>query len=313
MADPDFIGGTIESGSELAVPVIIDDEVIGVLNVESNQVKAFDNHDARLMEILAQNVASAFFRINAENQRAEMELRLMTEKVRTEQEQELNQLKTRFMSTATHEIRTPLASIQGYIEIIKDIEGGLNENQRNYFDVIHRNVRRLTVLTDDLLDLQCLEENRIALNIEPVHIPDIVTELEEEFSPILSEKDQSLDVSIFEGEWSLDRLRVMQVLINLLSNASKFSPMGSSIKLAISEAEEGLRFDVKDQGIGVDNIDLEKLFDPFPGILVKGNTQGTGLGLSICKGIVLLHKGRIWAESDGLGKGMTFSFTIPRA
>lgn len=308
--DPDYVDSVSESQSELAVPIFVE-EVMGILNVESIQKNAFTEQDARLMETLAQNVASAIFRTRVEDERKEMERKLMLERVRAEQEHELNQLKTRFMSTATHEIRTPLASIQGYVEIIRDIEGGLNENQRNYFDVIHRNVQRLTILTDDLLDLQRLEENRVELNIESVNVPEIVDDLYDEFSPILADKEQTLMIKAYDGSWSMDRLRVMQVLINLLSNASKFSPIGSEIKLKIYEEKSSLRFDVEDKGIGLDPEDIEKLFYPFPGILVKGNVQGTGLGLSICKGIIGLHNGHIWARSRGIGEGMTFSFTLP--
>ena len=311
--DPDFVKGPTASKSELVVPIILDDEAIGVLNVESSQLNSFSNQDARLMETLAQNVGSAIFRIRVEDERKEMERKLMLERIRTEQEQELNQMKTRFMSTATHEIRTPLASIQGYVEIIRDVEGDLNENQRTYFDVIHRNVQRLTVLTNDLLDLQRLDEDRIELILSSTSVSDLVNDLSEEFSPILAEKNQTLEIDAYDGEWVMDRLRVMQVLINLISNASKFSPVNSVIQVIIEKEKGQLQFQVKDQGIGLIAEDLEKLFDPFPGILVKGNSDGTGLGLSICKGIIGLHNGEIWAESEGEGQGTIIGFTLPEA
>jgi len=101
-------------------------------------------------------------------------------------------------------------------------ERNLSEAQRQYFTVIQRNVNRLTVLTDDLLDLQRLEEGRMSVNLEPVHIRDLVDGVESEFAPILVEKDQLLEVSCVDGVVNMDRLRVMQVLVNLLSNASKF-------------------------------------------------------------------------------------------
>ena len=135
------------------------------------------------------------------------------------------------MSTTTHEIRTPLSSILGYTELIQMDERNLSEAQRQYFTVIQRNVNRLTVLTDDLLDLQRLEEGRMSVNHEPVHIRDLVDGVESEFAPILAEKDQSLEVSCVDAVVDMDRLRLMQVLVNLLSKASKFSPEGGVIRV----------------------------------------------------------------------------------
>jgi two-component system sensor histidine kinase VicK len=137
-----------------------------------------------------------------------------------------------------------------------------------------------------------------------------MTGLENEFTPMLIEKDQSLKVNCVDVTVNIDRLRVMQVLINLLSNASKFSPEGAVITVDVVEAGDGVRFSVSDTGVGIREEDMGKLFVPFPGILVDGIVKGTGLGLSICKGIIELHGGSIWAESSGLGKGSVFSFTI---
>ena len=114
------------------------------------------------------------------------------------------------------------------------------------------------------------------------------------------------------GRDGITRARVMQVLVNLLSNASKFSPNGCEILVEVEEVEGGVLFKVVDTGIGIDAGDIDKLFTPFPSIERSYVTeQSTGLGLSICKGIVELHGGRIWAECEGHGKGSTFAFTIP--
>ena len=309
--DLDFICWLIDSRSELAVPILGDARVLGVLNVESLQLDAFSDDDARLLEILAQNVGASMYRIRVVEEKTELERQVFVQRVQVEQEQELSQLKTRFMSTATHEIRTPLSSILGYTELIQMDEGNLSEAQRQYFTVIQRNVNRLTVLTDDLLDLQRLEEGMMSVNLEQVNIRDLVDGVESEFAPILVEKDQSLEVSCVDVVVNMDRLRVMQVLVNLLSNASKFSPVGSVIGLDVVESGDGVQVTVSDNGVGLLEEEIGKLFTPFPGILVNGNVSGTGLGLSICKGIVELHGGKIWAESGGLGKGSRFSFTIP--
>lgn len=99
--------------------------------------------------------------------------------------------------------------------------------------------------------------------------------------------------------------------MNLLSNASKFSPEGAEIVVDVNCIGDNFQVDVIDKGIGIRREDLRKLFTPFPGIIVEGNVSSTGLGLSICKGIIELHGGKIWAKSDGEGKGTTITFTIP--
>ena len=222
-----------------------------------------------------------------------------------------NQLKTRIMSTATHEIRTPLASIQGYTEIIQTDQENLSESQKRYFEVILRNVRRLNVLTEDLLDLQRLEEGKISINIETVDVRLLIEDIRSEFVPLLGAKEQTIEINAVDARLSVDRLRIMQVLINLLSNASKFSPVDSVIILEVCKEDENVVFSVTDQGIGISKDDFEKLFNPFPVIRVDGNYGGTGLGLSICKGIIDLHGGDIWAESKGLETGCTFKFSTP--
>jgi len=256
----------------------------------------------------------AIIRDDTERKRMEGEL-LQSERARQqieiEQEQEMNKMKTRFMSTATHELRTPLASIQGYTELVQDDQETLSEAQRQYFMVIQRNVQRLTKLTDDLLNQQRLEENRVMLNLEPVNVLDFVEEVRSDFKPILGEKHQMCEMNCIDVVVSMDRLRVMQVLVNLLSNASKFSPEGGVIVVDVVETKDGVQFSVSDQGVGIRGEDIGKLFTPFPGILVEDNVGGTGLGLSISRGIVELHGGTMWAESGGLGKGSRFSFTIP--
>lgn len=215
------------------------------------------------------------------------------------------------MSTATHELRTPLTSIQGYTDLIQVDQENLSESQRQYFTVIQRNVQRLTKLTDDLLNQQRLEEGRLTVNLEPVNLVDLFEDIRSEFTPILEGKNQLLVVNCVEAVVTMDRLRLMQVLVNLLSNASKFSPDGAEIVVDVVDTGDGVQFSVSDNGVGISEEDIGKLFKPFPGILVEGNVSGTGLGLSISRGIVELHGGTIWVESGGLGKGSRFSFTIP--
>jgi signal transduction histidine kinase len=111
---------------------------------------------------------------------------------------------------------------------------------------------------------------------------------------------------------TVDKMKLIQVVINLLTNASKFSSEDSEILFEVNEDSDYIVFKVKDQGIGLKEEDFSQLFTPFPDITVEGNYNRTGLGLSIAKGIVELHKGEIFAESKGVGKGSTFGFKIPK-
>ena len=228
----------------------------------------------------------------------------------------MEEIKTRFISSATHEIRTPLTSIQGYIELITADSEGLSQGDNlKYFQVIARNVNRLERLTDDLLEIQRMDSKKVNLDLESVMLSTILSELKYEFVPLLASKSQKLVIeNAFEHlRLVCDRLRLMQVFSNLVNNASKFSDEGAEIMIRISVGDSVLRVEVMDEGIGITEKNLLKLFYPFPDIDKGIRYEGTGLGLSICKSIIDLHGGTIKAESDGLGKGSTFIFTIPIA
>jgi signal transduction histidine kinase len=151
------------------------------------------------------------------------------------------------------------------------------------------------------------------LNKSPVPVESIMRQVEAELSPILDEKEQEI---VFKNTTQrlrvyVDELRLIQVLINLIGNASKFSANNSRIEVIIDEKDDDIIFSVIDEGIGLSREDMSKLFQPFPDIHIPNVSHGSGLGLSVCNGIVKLHNGEIWAESAGWGKGSAFSFTIP--
>lgn len=313
--DPDFsiavAQDIYEPRSEVVVPISIEGKIGAVLNVESLYTASFSDNDVKLIELLGNHIGSSLTRIIETEKRVSSEQQLWHARIEREHEQELSRLKTRFMSTATHELRTPMASILGYSELIQDTRNSLSEDQKKYFDVIKRNVERLSKLTDDLLVQQRIEEGQTPMSKEQVKLCDMLVEVRNEFDPILGQKHQILEINCIDRSLYLDRLRITQVLINMLSNASKFSSENSIIVVEVVEINDMIRFSVSDDGIGLDEEDIGKLFSPFPGILIEGNVWGTGLGLSICRGIVELHGGDIWVESTGRGKGSTFFFSIP--
>lgn len=295
-----------KSQSELAVPILADKKVIGVLNIESLELNRFIEQDKQLLEIIAQHAGTAITRIRYTEAQEAL-------KLEAEAAQELDRLKTEFMNTATHEIRTPITSIKGYTELIREAFKQADvERASTYFDVVSRNVARLEILSNDLLDMQRLESGRITLNSTMCSNSDILGELESELSPIVEISQHNLIIDSEKNvNYLCDKPRLLQVLVNLINNAAKYSPEGSDIVLRVEEKDDFVYFSVSDQGIGISNSDIEKLFHPFPDIHVTGVSHGSGLGLSICKGIVELHGGEIWTESEGKEKGSTFTFTIP--
>jgi len=234
------------------------------------------------------------------------------ERERAEQAKRLEEMKTSFIRTATHEIRTPLTSIKGYAELAAALIEGGDPTLSSYFEAIMRNTDRLEKLTSNLLDVQRIESGRVELDLEPLDVGGLLSDAAAELEPILMRRGQRLVVSGGGGRVMGDRDRLMQVVINLAVNASKFSPEGSEIIINVEDEGEGVRVSVLDHGVGIREEDVPKLFKPFPGIRVEGVSGGTGLGLSICRGFVELHGGRIWAESGGPGKGSRFIFTLPR-
>ena len=300
--------------SELCVPIFVNGKVFGVLDIESIQVNEFTEQDKRLVELLVLHVSSAVTRIKAQMLRDQMFEQLMAEKMEADQAREMERLKTNFMSTATHEIRTPLTSIRGYSEIIQGDLKRKNYGQvGKYFDIIQKNIDRLQHLTDDLLDLQRIESGRMVLDVKEARLNSVIKQVKVEMQPLLAEKQQHLIINNHShvDTVMIDEMRIIQVLVNYINNASKFSEEGAVIELGVADTPNGLRVYVRDEGVGLKPVDIEKLFKPFPDISAEHVRRGTGLGLSICKGIIELHGGFVQAESEGRGKGSIFSFEIP--
>ena len=183
-----------------------------------------------------------------------------------------------------------------------------------YLGIIYRNTERLQNMTDDLLDQQRLESGRFNLTKSTFVLADLLDEIKTESIPIFVQSNSELIISINSDIDTInaDKVRIAQVLINLLNNAVRYSKGGTKVHLDVETLDETIVFSIIDHGIGISEEDISKLFTPFPNIVSHRVRGGTGLGLSICKGIVELHEGTIYAHSDGKDKGSTFTFTIPQ-
>lgn len=226
---------------------------------------------------------------------------------------ELDDMKNRFISTISHELRTPITSFKGYLEIIDDKVDELPDDVQKYFEVLDRNTDRLITLTDDLLDQQRIQTGRLQISTEIVDITKILIDAINEIKVLTDQKDIRIETEIQTDIpiITADPVRIQQILVNLLHNAYKFSPDNTKIKTSIKKEQDKIHIVVSDNGIGLTEDQISLLFKPFPGIEHGMNIVGTGLGLSICRGLIELHGGKIWAESEGLEKGSSFHFILP--
>ena len=225
---------------------------------------------------------------------------------------ESDELKTRFLATVSHELRSPLTSIVSYADLIRD-EGGLNPTAARFLDVIARNAERITKLVGDLLLLSRIEAGMIPLDLAPVSVAEVVAEAVQTAAPTAAQKGVALDGAIPDGPPLLaDRTRLVQVIDNLIANAVKFTDEGGQVRVSAAAGGQDWRIDVTDSGIGIPPGDLGHLFDRFfrASNATSAGRPGSGLGLSIVKEVAELHGGRVEVTST-LGAGTTIHLFLP--
>jgi len=231
-------------------------------------------------------------------------------------QKELERMKSNFLSVVSHELKTPLHSIKGFVDIIlMGKTGEISETQRDFLNTVRTQTDHLQSLIQDLLEFSRLESGQVKLRLEAVSIAGVAGRVMDNLTPMADEKGVRLmtevppDFPLIEA----DRMRITQVITNLAHNAIKFTPKGGSVTVGAVDLGEQIRVSVSDTGIGIPPDEREKVFDRF--YQVDSTTtrpyRGTGLGLTICKHIVEYHQGMIWAEGEE-GKGSTFFFTLPK-
>jgi signal transduction histidine kinase len=229
----------------------------------------------------------------------------------------LSSLKSAFLNITSHELRTPMSSIKGYIQMLmKQKLGEVNNDQKHALEIIMRNADRLDNLIQDILDVSRLESGTMKFIQEHTIIGQMMEEIVETMQPSASLKDIKLNTEIEEPLPGLfiDQERIKQVVINLINNAIKFSTEKSVINLKVKKEHDNVLFEVEDFGRGIPKDKQDKIFDTFYQVDSGMDTKfgGAGLGLAISRGIVIAHGGKIWVESEGdPGEGSIFRFTIP--
>ena len=233
--------------------------------------------------------------------------------------QRLDETKSSFVAIAAHELRTPLTAILGYLELLSGGDAGsLNDAQMDYLRTAEAAAHRLLRITNNLLDVTRLEAGRLELLLQPTDLTALVAAVAAEQASLLEAKAQrlSLQAPADLPPALCDAVRAGQIVGNLINNAGKFAPPGSTIDVRLSLATEPgyLQVSVTDHGIGISPENQARLFKPFGRIGGAGaaGTDGAGLGLFIARSLVDLHGGRIWYESLP-GEGATFHVNFPTA
>ncbi len=321
-----------EAQSIIYMPLVAKERTLGIITIQSFKKHAYTEHHLNVMQSLASYTAIALDNAAAYRQlnEQEHEIRHLLEEAQRARAaaEDADAAKSAFLSTVSHELRTPLTSVLGFAKIIKKrledrifpevhsddakIRSTIRQVEEN-LQVVVSEGERLTKLIDDVLDLAKIEAGKLEWKTEPVQASDIVDRATAATSSLFDQKGIRLvrEVGPDLPEITGDRDRLIQVVINLISNAVKFTDAGT-ITCRARRAGQELVVSVADTGMGIAPVDQPKVFERFKqvGDTLTDKPKGTGLGLPICKEIVEHHGGRIWVESEP-GKGSTFSFTLP--
>jgi signal transduction histidine kinase len=308
-AAPDYLPNPLlpNTRSELAVPLLVADRLLGVLDVQSENLNYFTEEDIRIYSTLASQIAVAL-----QNARLYVEQAATVQRLR-----ELDHLKSSFLANMSHELRTPLNSIIGFTEIILEgIDGPLTEFMDGDLKIIRKNGKHLLSLINDVLDMAKIEAGRMSLTYERFLLHELLKDVIDITTSLAHDKQLYLRIEsegTEEAELFADRIRLRQVLINLVGNAIKFTETGG-VTLRSEQKDGKLWLKVIDTGIGIPPENLETVFEYFSQVDTSTTRKigGTGLGLPISRRLVELHNGRLWAESNGIdGKGSTFILALP--
>ena len=233
-----------------------------------------------------------------------------------EELKKLDLLKDEFLAMVTHELKTPLVPIKGYVDmLLSEHIGPLNAAQRQKLEVVKNSTHCLLKIVYDLLEVQKIELGQLKLTKEMHDLSKIINDSIEKMKPDANRYGITITTDLCSGLCLCDSMRIEQIITNLLTNAIKFSPKGSGkihVKL-FREDNTHARIIVKDNGVGIEKDKLNKIFLKFYQIDTSNTREfgGTGLGLAICKGIIENHGGKIWAESEGRDKGTEIHIDLP--
>ena len=305
-----------QAKSWIAVPLKIKDRIFGSLMVDRIQAHSLTQDDLELMMTVAHQVAIALDNASAYEQIEDLNVGLEAKVCeRTAELEQADRLRSQFLSHVSHELKTPLTSIKGFLQNLLDgLTGPLNEKQHRYLSRMLDNSNRLIRMIEDLLDRTKIQSGRLDLIPGEIDLGHCVADAVEQLRLLAQAKRQTLETDVPPAPlivWA-DHDRLIQIVINLVQNAVKFTPEDGSITVTVRQESQVLaEVSVRDTGPGIPPEFLDQIFDPFFRVKqARSGIKGLGLGLSIVRTLVELQGGRIAARSE-LGRGAELYFTIP--
>jgi PAS domain S-box-containing protein len=304
--------------SLVGAPLKAGGRLLGILHVGAAEPRRFTDDDLGLLRLVADRAALAIERTRldeaerqAEHERAQL---LVREQTARQEAEAANRTKDQFLAVLSHELRQPLNTMLGRLSVLRHQRVDPVQQERA-LDAIERNTRMQARMIDDLLDIARIEAGKVALERRAVNLGPLVAEtvesLQHEAKARALTLGTQLDPAARFVSADVDRLR--QVLMNLLTNAFKYSPPGGRVEVRLTAADGVVRIVVSDTGIGIEPDLLPHVFEPFRQADSRsaGPQGGLGLGLAIVREIVEMHGGTVEAQSDGRGRGATFIITLP--
>ncbi|MDD5341690.1 MAG: GAF domain-containing sensor histidine kinase [Patescibacteria group bacterium] len=304
----------------LIVPLYHGDKLIGILFLgDKKSGDVYSAQDLRILDIVSGQSAVAIQNAQlfeeqkhfTEHLKKEVDRATKELKVANIQLKKLDQAKSEFISIASHQLRTPLTAIKGYISMMQQGDfGRLSGKLIQPLDRVYKSTERIIHLVEDLLNISRIESGRMQYEFAPVNIEEMISDVYDELKQQAANKGLKFEFikpTKKIPELLLDKGKIREVIMNLTDNAVKYTPSGSVI-LRLEPDDNSVRFSVKDTGRGIAPDEMPQLFQKFSrarGVQLE-NVEGTGLGLYIAKQVMLEHDGKIWAESEGKGKGSTF-------
>lgn len=289
--------------SAVSVPLLLNDKPLGMLDVAYSKAQSFTEEDLAFLQALGHEAALAIRNSRLYEREREQVARLRA----------LDELQEGFVSAVSHELRTPLTCIKTSVDLLRETDADLQETQAELVQTIQHHVARLEALVADLLEITKLEAGQITLSKQPTDLRSLANRVVETLRPLSDHKGQVVHLSwpdVLEPV-EVDRRRIEQVMMNILSNAIKFTPQKGRIDVRVSETDDGLQVCVADNGPGIPEEERAQVFDKFYVVSDGRGLSGLGLGLYIAREMIELHGGQIWIEGC-MGEGCTFCFQVPK-
>ena len=280
-------------------PLMAGDRLLGTLSFASRSKDRFDNDELEFLQTVCHYVAYAYERLRLIRQLREEDAK-----------------KDDFLATLAHELRNPLAPIRNAVQYFR-LKGPADPDLQNAHEIIDRQVRQMSRLVDDLLDISRITRGKIVLQRNRVSLGLILTNAVESSRPLIAEANHELSLTLPKTPLFVngDAVRLSQIFGNLLNNAAKYTDRGGSIRVSAEQRETDVVIAVSDTGIGIAAEHVPRLFDMFSQVdpALERSQGGLGIGLALVKSLVELHGGRVEAQSPGLGKGSRFEVRLPLA